>query len=102
MIDVTPMPRPENFAGPVLLTPAVWEIINDGPPDLREAVKRRLGEVYWTLGRALQRKERGDLFDFCVWIDRTAQKKESLKLRAVLNRENSKEPAIAIQLPEEN
>ena len=102
MIDVTPMPRQENLAGPILLTPAVWEIINDGPPDSGEVVKRRLGEVFWTLQMAFKRRERGDLFDFSVGIDRPLQKRQSLRLRATLGAENSRGTAILIKLPEED
>ena len=102
MIDITPMSRQEGLAAPVSLTPAVWKIINDIPPDSGEGVKRRLGEVFWTLKMAFKRKERGDLLDFSVWIDRPAQKRQSLRLRATLNTENSRGPAIAIKLLEEN
>jgi hypothetical protein len=102
MIDMTPMSRQEGLAPAVSLTPAVWRIINDIPPDSGEGVKRRLDEVFWTLKAAFQRRERGDLFDFSVWIDRPAQKRQSLRLRATLNTESSKGPAIAIRLPEEN
>jgi hypothetical protein len=101
MMNMTPMSRQENLAVPVSLTPAVWKIINDIPPGSGEGVKRRLDEVFWTLKEAFKRRERGDLFDFSVWIDRPAQRKQSLRLRATLNTENSKRPAIAIKLPEE-
>jgi hypothetical protein len=102
MIDMTPMSRLEGPAPAVSLTPAVWKIINDIPSDSGEGVKRRLNEVFWTLKAAFQRRERGDLFDFSVWIDRPAQKRQSLKLRATLNTENSIRPAIVIKLLEEN
>jgi hypothetical protein len=102
MIDMTPMSRQEGLAPAVSLTPAVWKIINDIPPDSGEGVKRRLDEVLWTLKAAFQRRERGDLFDFSVWIGSPAQKRQSLRLRATLNKENSIGPAIAIKLLEEN
>jgi hypothetical protein len=102
MIDMTPMSRQEGLAPAVSLTPAVWKIINDIPSDSGEGVKQRLGEVFWTLKAAFKRKERGDLFDFSVWIDSPSKKRQSLRLRATLNTENSRGPAIAIKLPEEN
>jgi hypothetical protein len=102
MVDITSMSGPEGWAGSVSLTPAVWEIISDGPSDSGEAVRRRLGEVFLTLKMAFRRKERGDLFDFSVWIDQPAPPRRPLKLRAALNTENPQGPAIAIKLPEEN
>jgi hypothetical protein len=102
MMNMTPMSRQEDFAAPVSLTPSVWKIINDIPPDSGEGVQRRLDEVFWTLKAAFKRRERGDQFDFSVWIGRPAQKRQSLRLRATMNTENSKEPAIAIKLPEED
>jgi len=103
MVDVTEMAREAGLMIPTVVTAAVWEIINQVPPDSGQNVGGRLRNIQGMLKVAIKKRKSapGNTIHYSLWIDRTSRKRKPLRLKAVIKPGSGEEPVITIMLPDE-
>ncbi len=103
MLDVTRIASKAGLKIPTLVSPAVWEIINEGMRNSKQYMPGRLWFMLHTLALIVGKRKagKGGPIHFSLKIDDMHKKTKLLRLTALVGCSDAGQPSFSIVLPNE-